>query len=139
MVLEQVLTIIFALGAIAALIVYATRPRPRGASISMGHSAMGSFTAAETVQAAPSPQAAAIETSPPDTHVAEEVSHAAVDTVAPGPVEVATVTAGPIPEAPAPVAETGQAPARKAARAHRARSKGSTTAKTRARSTRKAK
>ena len=144
MVLEQVLTIIFAVGVGAAVIVYAARPRHRGASISAGRSAMGSFAPAEIVQAEPMPQVAAIETpvaetSSPDAQALTEVAPVVADAEAAGPIEVASVAAtlaNPSSAAPASIAETLEAPARRAARTHRAQRKRSTATKSRTKSTR---
>ena len=142
MVFEQVLTIIFAVGVGAALIVYAARPRHRGASISVGASAIGSFAPAETVQAVPMPQLAAVESpvaviSLPEAVV--EVAPVVADVAAAGPVEVASSMALPAAAAPASIAETVESPAHTAVTTHRAQRKKSTATKSRARSTRKAK
>jgi hypothetical protein len=142
MVFEQVLTIIFAVGVGAALIVYAARPRHRGASISVGASAIGSFAPAETVQAVPMPQLAAVESpvaviSLPEAVV--KVAPVVADVAAPGPVEVASSMALPAAAAPASIAETVESPAHTAVTTHRAQRKKSTATKSRARSTRKAK
>ena len=142
MVFEQVLTIIFAVGVGAALIVYAARPRHRGASISVGASAIGSFAPAETVQAVPMPQVAAVESpvaviSLPEAVV--EVAPVVADVAAVGPVEVASSMALPAAAAPASIAETVESPAHTAVTTHRAQRKKSTATKSRARSTRKAK
>jgi hypothetical protein len=142
MVFEQVLTIIFAVGVGAALIVYAARPRHRGASISVGASAIGSFAPAETVQAVPMPQLAAVESpvaviSLPEAVV--EVAPVVADVAAVGPVEVASSMALPAAAAPASIAETVESPAHTAVTTHRAQRKKSTATKSRARSTRKAK
>src|SRR5208283_3412097 len=128
MVLEQVLTIIFAVGVGAALIVYAARPRHRGASISVGASAMGSFAPSETVQAAPMPQVAAVESpvaaiSPPVMETAVEVAPAVADVAAAEPFEVASSMAVPAAVAPASIAETVESPARTAVTTHRAQRK----------------
>ncbi len=138
MVFEQVLTIIFAVGVGAALIVYAARPRHRGASISVGATAVGSFAPAEIVQAEPMPQVTAVETpmaaiSPPEA--VEFAPEVAQMVAAVGPIEVATSVADPIAAAPSPIAEAVEAPARTAAGTHRAQRKKSTTRKSRARST----
>ena len=142
MVCEQVLTVIFAVGVGAALIVYAARPRHRGASISVGASAIGSFAPAETVQAVPMPQLAAVESpvaviSLPEAVV--EVAPVVADVAAVGPVEVASSMALPAAAAPASIAETVESPAHTAVTTHRAQRKKSTATKSRARSTRKAK
>ena len=144
MVLEQVLTIIFVVGVGAAVIAYAARPRHRGASISAGRSAMGSFAPAEIVQAEPMPQVAAIETpvvetSSPDMQALTEVTPVVAGAAAAGPIEVASVAAtmaNPSSAAPASIAETVEAPARKAGSTHRAQRKRSTATKSRAKSTR---
>ncbi len=144
MVLEQVLTIIFAVGIGAAVIVYAARPRHRGVSISVGPSALGSFSPAEAVQAAPMPQVAAVETPvvetyPPEVH-APVVVAPVVEEVAAVPVEVAPA-ATPVTEAsppvPAPTAETVGSHVHAAPRTRRAQRKRSTSTKSRARSARK--
>jgi hypothetical protein len=154
MVLEQVLTIIFAAGVGAAVIGYAVRPRNRGASISVGPSAgpsgIGSFSPAETVvQAAPMPQIAAVETPVVETSTPEVQSLPSVSEVVPvvavaaaGPVEVASVaiqTVSPSSAAPVSIAETVEAPATVAASVPKAQRKRSTSTKPRAKSTRKVK
>jgi len=145
-VFEQVLTIIFAIGVGAAVIVYAARPRHRGASISGGHSTMGSFGPSAMVQAAPMPQVTAfetpVETFTPDVQPVAEVAPVVADVAAVGPVEVASFAAPVIeasPAAPASIAETVEAPALSAASPPRAQRKRSTATKSRAKSTRKAK
>ena len=141
MVLEQVLTIIFALAVGAAVIVYAARPRHRGASISVGPSAVGSFAPAEIVQAASMPQVTAVETPAVETFSHEvqtmEVAPVVADVAAAGTVEVAPVAApmaNPTTAAAAPIAETVEIPAHRAATTHRAQRKRSTSTKSRARS-----
>src|SRR5271169_5560642 len=139
MVLEQVLTIIFAVGVGAAVIVYAARPRHRGASISVGTSAIGSFAPAEIVQAEPMPQIAAVETpavatSFPETQAISEFAPVVADA---GPVEVAPVAAAMV--TPASIAKSVEAPAHGAASTHRAQKKRSTATKSRAKSTRRTK
>ena len=135
MVLEEVLTIIFALGAAAALIVYAARPRHRGLPISAGHSAVGSYAPAAMGQAAPSPQVTVVETpvveiSPPAAPAPAEVAPVVAD---------ATAMAEQAPAAPAPTAEAVETPVRRPASAHRTQRKRSTATKPRAKPTRKAK
>jgi hypothetical protein len=155
MVLEQVLTIIFAAGVGAAVIGYAVRPRNRGASISVGPSAgpsgIGSFSPAETVvQAAPMPQIAAVETpvvetSSPEVNALPSVSEVVpvvAEVAAAGPVEVASIATemvSPSSAAPVSIAETVEAPATVAASVPKAPRKRSTSTKPRAKSTRKAK
>ncbi|MDA4134850.1 MAG: hypothetical protein OK441_04720 [Thaumarchaeota archaeon] len=144
MVLEQVLTIIFAVGVGAALIVYAARPRHRGASLSVGASAIGSFAPAEMVQAAPMPQVADVESpvaviSPPEAPAVVEVAPVVADVAPAGPVEVASSTAFPAAVATSSISETVESPAHTAVTTRRAQRKKSTATKSRARSTRKAK
>jgi hypothetical protein len=144
MVLDQVLTVIFAVGVAAALTVYAARPRHRGVSISVGASSIGSFAPAEIVQAVPMPQVAAVESpvaviSPPEAEAVVEVAPVVADVAAAGPFEVASSMALQAAVAPASIAETVESPAHTAVTKHRAQRKKSTATKSRARSTRKAK
>jgi hypothetical protein len=154
MVLEQVLTIIFAAGVGAAVIGYAVKPRNRGASISVGSSAgpsgMGSFAPAQIVQAAPMPQITAVETPVVETYSPEVTALPSVSEVVPvvaevaaaGPAEVASVATemvSPSSAAPVSIAETVEAPATVATSPPKAQRKRSTSTKPRAKSTRKAK
>jgi hypothetical protein len=138
MVLEQVLTIIFAVAVGAAIIVYAARPRHRGTSISIGASAVGSFAPAEVVQAAPMPQVTAfetpaVETFSPETHVVEVAPVEA----APAAVEVAQVVPAMVSApAAASISETVESPVQSAATARKAQRKRSTATKPRARTSR---
>ena len=143
MVFEQVLTVLFAIGVGAAIVVYATRPRHSGASISAGPSAVGSFAPAEIVQAESMPQVTAIETpvvetSSPEVQTFTEVAPVVADVAAAGPIEVAsfaTPVVEPSSATPASMAETVEAPATVAASKPRAQRKRSTTTRRRAKST----
>lgn len=139
MVLEQVLTIIFAVGIGAAVIIYAARPRHRGAPLSVAASTLDSFSQVGVTHSEPTPQAAAVETVPEEVRAPAEVSPVVTEAAAAGQVEVApaaTPTAAPSPAVPVQVAETVE-PAPHAARgARRAQRKRSTTTKSRARSSR---
>jgi len=153
MVLEQVLTIVFAVGVGAAVIGYAVRPRNRGASISVGPSigpsGIGSFAPAEIVQAAPMPQITAVETPVVETSAPEVQSLPSVSEVVPvvpvavaGPAEIApiaTEVAGPSSAAPVSIAEIVEAPATVATSTPKAQRKRSTSTKPRTKSTRRAK
>ena len=136
MVLEQVLTIIFALAVVAALVIYATRPRHRVAPISVGHSTVGSFTPAEVAHSEPSPHAAAVEAPPVETsspevqalvEAASMTTGAAVEAIDVAPVPTTVVEEAPTEQAA--VADVIQSPPRKAASRRGAR-KRSTAAKT---------
>ena len=157
MVLGQVLTIIFAVGVGAAVVLYAVKPRHRGTSISAGPSGLGSFgSAAMGVQAAPMPQITAVETPAVETSAPEVQSLPSVSEVVPvvpvavaGPAEIApiateiapiaTEVAGPSSAAPVSIAEAVEAPATVATSTPKAQRKRSTSTKPRTKSTRRAK
>jgi hypothetical protein len=102
MVYEQVLTILFAVGVGAAIIVYAARPRSRSVTASIAHgSAVGSFRQAAVVRAAPMPQLTAIKAPVVETSIASD-SRSVVE-VAPVVAEIAPAAsseAAPISSAP---------------------------------------
>src|SRR5271155_2920296 len=101
MVYEQLLTILFAVGVGAAIIVYAAKPRSRSVSVSIAHgSAIGSFGNAAAVQAAPMPQVTAFEAPVVETSIASE-SQSVVE-VAPVVAEIAAV----VPSEAAPISST---------------------------------
>jgi cytoskeletal protein RodZ len=137
MVLEQVLTIVFAVGIGAAVIIYAARPRHRGASLSVAASTLSSYSPVGVTHSEPMPQAAAVETIPEEIRAPAVVSPAVAEAAVTGRVEVAPAAA-PIaaPAAPASVAETVEPAPHAAKGARRAQRKRSTPTKSRTRSSR---
>ena len=143
MVYEQVLSILFAVGVGAAIIVYAAKPRSRSVSGSMAP-AVASFAQTEVVQAAPMPQITAIETPVVETSIASDTQ--SVVEVAPVVAEVAAAgssEAAPISSAtgidvsavaPAPIAESPATASHSSTRSHRAPKRKSTTTKSHTRS-----
>ena len=143
MVFEQLLTILFAIGVGAAIIVYAAKPRQRSVPVSIpGASPVGSFGQTAMVQADPTPLAvveAPIVAAPvaPEPESAVEVAPAVVDAVAPAPAETSTVqsiASVDVLASPAPQVESVATATSSPARPHRASRRKSTTTKTRARS-----
>jgi hypothetical protein len=102
MVYEQVLTILFAIGAGAAIVLYAARPRQRSVPASIaGISTIESFGQADVVEAAPMPQVTAIETPDVETSLVSETQ--SVEWVAPPVADVAAAaTSEAAPTTPAP-------------------------------------
>lgn len=150
MVYETTLTILFALCIGAAIVVYAARPRQRGASgtISVASvaqaSAIESFAPAEVVQAAPMPQVTAIETpvvessAPAESSAIADVAPAVAVSAA-GATEVPLVAAATVDvSAVAPIAtsEAVGTTAQTAPKAHRTQRRKSATTKTHARPSR---
>ena len=134
---EPLLTILFALGIAAALVVYSAFPRGRSAAVSMASPSVASFAPVGAVNEAPMPEVTAVEP------VAVEVS--------PAPESLGVVDATPVAveTAPAPVASAIDVPAIAAAqpaeavastvKPRRSTKRKSTTTKTRARASRKVK
>ena len=149
MVYETVLTILFAVGIGAAIIVYAARPRQRGASISVASvapaSAIESFAPAGAADAVQMPQVTAVET--PVVESSNSAESSAISDVAPA-VAVSAAGFSQVPlvapstadlSAVAPVAsdETDGSQAQASPKVHRTQRRKSTTTKTHARSSAK--
>jgi hypothetical protein len=139
MVYETMLTILFAVGIGAAIIVYAARPRQRGASISVASvaptSAIESFAPAEVVEAAPMPQVTAVETPVAESSAIADVAPAVVVSAAGagGVPLVAAATMDVSAVAPVATGETEGSPAHAAQKVHRTQRRRSTATKTHAR------
>ena len=144
---ETILTILFALGVGAAIIVYAARPRHGVPRISVAHaSAPGSFSPAESFESAPTPQVTAVqapvvETSTPAEVHAFEAAPVVAEVAAAGTSEIpsiATATATADVSAAAPISTSNAvSPSAHAAKAHRTQRKRSTATKARTRSSKR--
>jgi len=146
---ETILTILFAVGVGAAIIVYAARPRHGAPQISVAHaSAIESYSQAEAFEPAPTPQVTAVQTSvvetstPAEVHAISEPAPVVVaDVAAAGPSEtpsVATATVDVSAAAPIATNETESAPVQAAAKTPRTQRRRSTTTKPRAKPSQRA-
>jgi hypothetical protein len=135
---EQLLTILFAVGVGAAIIVYAARPRSRSVTASIAHgSAVGSFRQAAVVRAAPVPQVTAIQVPVVETSIASdpqsvvEVAPAVAEIAAAVPSEAAPVSSAPGIDVSAvastPVVEGAGTTSHSPTRSHKATKRKSTT------------
>ena len=139
---ETILTILFAIGVGATIIVYAARPRHGASRISVAHaSAVGSYSPAEAFEQAPMPQVTAVQTpaidtsTPAEVHAFSETAPAVVaEVAAAGPSEsfpVATSTADVSAAASIATSEPARAQVH-AAKAPRTQRRKSTATKTHA-------
>lgn len=145
MVYEELLTILFAIGVGAAIVIYAAKPRQRSVPVLAGSPAVGSFGHTEAFVADPTP--IAIAEAPavaapvaPEGESAVEVVPAVADVVAPAPVETTlqTSTAVEAPATPIGAEPVTAAPA-SSTRPRRTTRRKSTTTRTRARSSKRTK
>jgi hypothetical protein len=138
MVYEQLLTILFAVGVGAAIIVYAARPRSRSVTASMAHgSAVGSPRRVAVVRAAPIPQVTAIKAPVVETSIASgsqsvvEVAPVVAEIAAAVSSEAAPISSGSGIEVSAvastPVVEGAGTTSHSSTRSHRTTKKKSTT------------
>jgi hypothetical protein len=136
---ETILTILFALGVGAAIIVYAARPRHGVPRISVAHaSAIESYSPAESFEPAPMPQVTAVhapevDTSTPDeVHAYEAAPVVVAEVAAAGPSETpsfATATVDVSAAAPIATSDTATPYAQTTTRAHRTQRRRSTATK----------
>ncbi len=139
---ETILTILFAIGVGAAIIVYAARPRHGAPRISVAHtSAIGSYSPAEAFEQAPMPQVTAVRavvvdtSTPAEVHADEAAPVVAAEVAIPDPSEtpsVATAMAGVSPAASIAASETASAPVQAATKAPKTQRRRSTTTRPRA-------
>jgi len=141
---ETILSILFALGLGAAIIVYAARPRHPAARISMAHgSTIESFAPAQTFVSAPTPQVTAVQTSAVESsetaqeHMISEISTpvAVADVSAAGPSEISSIATATVDVSAAGSSATSVSdavPTHTAAKAHRTQRRKSTSTKTHA-------
>jgi len=145
---ETILTILFAMGVGAAIIVYAARSRHATPRISVAHgSAIGSYPPAGSFERAPTPQATVVQApvvvalAPAEVRTVEAAPVVIAEVAAAAPREtpsVATATVDVSAATPIATSETASAPTHTVTRAARTQRRRSTATRPRAKPSQRA-